>query len=42
MNLGNPYEEWWYNPKYIDENLIQSLRSTNEEWSDIKKRMLTL
>ena len=41
-NLGNPYEEWWYNPKYIDENLIQSLRSTNEEWSDIKKRMLTL
>lgn len=41
-NLGNPYEEWWYNPKYIDENLIQSLRSTNEEWTEIKKRMLAL
>lgn len=39
---GYPYEDWWYNPKYINENLIQSLRSTNEEWTEIKKRMLAL
>ena len=38
-----PYFKTIYNNvEYIDENLIQSLRSTNEEWSDIKKRMLTL
>ena len=41
-NEHNPYEEWWYNPKYINKDLIEPLRSTNEKWTEIKKRMLEL
>lgn len=34
-NLGNAYEDWYYNPIYIDFDRIKNLESVNAEWSDI-------
>jgi hypothetical protein len=32
---GNPYEDWYYNPKYISYSDIKELESENQQWSDI-------
>jgi hypothetical protein len=35
MNGNNPYEDWYYNPKFVSYKDIKTLETTNKEWSDI-------
>jgi hypothetical protein len=34
-NVYNIYEDWYYNPKYVNFENIKSLESDKKEWSDI-------
>lgn len=34
-NNGSPYEDWYFNPKYINPARIETLVSQDKEWSDI-------
>lgn len=34
-NGHNPYEDWYYNPKYVEYTKIKCLESENQEWINI-------
>lgn len=34
---GNPFEDWWINPKYVDSNLYSKIICENKEFSEIIK-----
>jgi hypothetical protein len=36
---GNPFEDWWVNPKYLDTNEYQHLYSVNEDYNNILKKI---
>jgi hypothetical protein len=36
---GNPFEDWWINPNYIDETLYKHIICENKEYTEILKNL---
>ena len=39
LTKGNPFEDWWINPKYLDENKYLHLKCENKHYTEIIKKI---